>query len=114
MTKGKSKPKKPKSEAPKKSKLARAAPKFAKAFVLTALAGLLVLAAFRYHWLDAWQWSATRGPSIYVAAAGLVGLGALVIASRRGGKPAFWGAAVAVVAGLGAALFVPAVAGLLV
>src|SRR5579885_1441036 len=72
---------------------------FLEAFVLTMMAGLAVLAAARYGWLDTWQWASSRGPSIYVAAGVLVALVALATTARKG-KAAFWGAILAVLGAL--------------
>jgi hypothetical protein len=101
-----SKPK-PHVEGARKGKLAKGAPKFVEAFALTATAALVLLAAARFGWLDAWQWPESKGPSIYVAAGALAAIVALAVAWRSGGKPAFWGAATVVIAGVGVMLYGP-------
>lgn len=104
------KPGKPKKAAPKsapKGKSLKRMGAFAKALLLTLGAGLALLVLFRYRVLDAWQWSDPRAPSIYLAVAVGVALASLSVASWRGGKPAFWGATFAVLAGLAGALAFP-------
>jgi len=87
-----------------KGKAGKSVAPFLEAFVLTMMAGLTIVAAARYGWLDAWQWAASRGPSIYVASGVLVALVALAVTARKG-KPAFWGAILAVLGALALALW---------
>lgn len=103
------KPAKPKKDAPKRSggKALKKASLFAKALLLTAGAGLALLVLLRYRLLDAWQWADPRAPSVYLVAAAGLAVVALAVASWRGGKPAFWGAAVAVLGALAGALAFP-------